>query len=90
MLKRLSKFRFPLQEKVGFVLRKTTLRVEEVAVSHACQLEKKWTKKSFAWIFGSEKMDLDPLIPKTIWELNGSEHLYGVLSIQMNKSKCIR
>jgi L-fucose/D-arabinose isomerase len=84
MLNRLNKFRFPLQEKVGFVLRKTTLRVEAIAVSHACQLEKKWTEKSFAWIFGSEKMDSDPLIPKAIWELNGSERLYDILSIRMN------
>jgi len=82
MLNRLNKFRFPLQEKVGFVLRKTTLRVEAVAVSHACQLEKKWVEKSFAWIYEGEKMDSDPLSSKVIWGFNGSERLYDVLSIQ--------
>jgi L-fucose isomerase-like protein len=72
MLNRLIKFRIPSGEKVDS---ETTLWIKADTISSAGQFEIKKDGKSFAWIFGGEKMDLDPLIPKAIWELNGSERL---------------
>ncbi len=81
MLNRLNNFRFPTGEKVDS---ESTLWIKADTISSAGQFETKKDGKSFTWIYGGEKMDLDPLIPKAIWELNGSERLYDILSIRMN------
>ena len=77
----INNLRFPSGEKAGCVFCKTTLRIEADTVSSAGQFEKKWADKSFAWIYGSEEMDSDPLSSKAIWGFNGSEHMYGALLI---------
>lgn len=85
MFNRLNKFRFPPGEKVDFVCRKTTLQIEAVVSWFAGQFEINRGGKTLAWIYGSEVVNSDPLVPKAIWELDGSEHLYDVLSIQIIK-----
>jgi L-fucose isomerase-like protein len=73
MLNRLIKFRIPSGEKVDS---ESTLWIEADAISSACQFENKRDGNSFTWIYGSEQMDSDPLIPKVIWGFSGSEFLY--------------
>ena len=86
MLNRLNKFRFLSGEKVSFVFCKATLRIEADAVRSADQFEANKGGKSFAWIYGSEQMDSDPLVPKAIWGFNGSEHLneIGLFKVLMD------
>ena len=93
-----NKFRFP-REKVECVISKTTFLIKAIAINFTCQFEKRLDGKSFAWIYGSEEMDSDPLISKAIWRFNGSEHLnvIGLFKVPMdlwecnltNKSKCL-
>jgi L-fucose/D-arabinose isomerase len=74
-----NNLRFPSGEKVECIISKITIGGIVGAVRYTDQYESEGGCVSFyvtsAWCYGSEVMNLDPLIPKTIWGFSGSECL---------------